>query len=467
MENMKKVAKVLEMVRKTSSTNAKQAILQHENEQEYGATLRSVLYYTYNPFMMFGLTDKTLQVTSPIQPITPQMMTYVKIKEEDVFLLLENLANNNINDNLRAEAKRLLMCIDDVETRQMVRGILVKDLKLGVNVTTLNKVFGKGFIPKFDVQLAESYTKQKPGALKNKDVCITEKLDGFRIVYNPVQEKFFTRKGQEYEGLEHLIPELNDLCVAISEDNLVHGEDVVIDGELVHEPVEGLNSQELYALTSSAARKKGRHRDKLKLQFHVFDFVPLNEFMSGLTTLRYKARRSIMDVAFVALNDLKHVKPVTVFYMGKFDEDILMTHLKQVEALGGEGLMINLMEGTYECKRTKKLLKVKTFKDADVLVTGIVEGTGKNLGKLGAVEVKFLHNGKEMTCEVGSGFTDDERLIYWEHPESIIGKVIEVKYFEVTQNEKDKTKYSLRFPTFQHRIRTDKDEQDITDVEKN
>ena len=467
MENMKKVAKVLDIVRKTSSTNAKQAILQHENEQEYGETLRNVLYYTYNPFMMFGLTDKTLQVTSPIQPITPQMMIYVKIKEEDVFLLLENLANNNINDNLRAEAKRLLMCIEDIETRQMVRGILVKDLKLGVNVTTLNKVFGKNFIPKFDVQLAESYTKQKPSSLKNKEVCITEKLDGFRIVYNPVQEKFFTRKGQEYEGLEHLIPELNDLCVAISENNLVHGEDVVIDGELVHEPVEGLNSQELYALTSSAARKKGKHRDKLKLQFHVFDFVPLNEFMSGLTTLRYKARRNIMDVAFVALNDLKHVKPVTVFYMGKFDEDILMTHLKQVEALGGEGLMINLMEGTYECKRTKKLLKVKTFKDADVLVTNVVEGTGKNLGKLGAVEVKFLHNGKEMYCECGSGFTDEERLKYWEHPELIMDKVVELKYFEVTQNDKDKTKYSLRFPTWQHRIRTDKDEQDITDVEKN
>ena len=461
MENMKKVAKVLDIVRKTSSTNAKQAILQYENEQEYGATLRSVLYYTYNPFMMFGLTDKTLQV------VRPNIMTYARATEEDVFLLLEELANNNINDYLRSEAKRLLLTINDDEVREMVQGIMVKDLKLGVNVTTLNKVFGKGFIPKFDVQLAESYAKQKPGSLKNKEVCITEKLDGFRIVYNPVQEKFFTRKGQEYEGLEHLIPELNDLCVAISEDNLVHGEDVVIDGELVHEPVEGLNSQELYALTSSAARKKGRHRDKLKLQFHVFDFVPLNEFMSGLTTLRYKARRSIMDVAFVALSDLKHVKPVTVFYMGKFDEEILLTHLKQVEALGGEGLMINLMEGTYECKRTKKLLKVKTFKDADVLVTGIVEGTGKNLGKLGAVEVKFLHNGKEMTCEVGSGFTDDERLVYWEHPETIIGKVIEVKYFEVTQNEKDKTKYSLRFPTFQHRIRTDKDEQDITDVEKN
>ena len=72
-----------------------------------------------------------------------------------------------------------------------------------------------------------------------------------------------------------------------------------------------------------------------------------------------------------------------------------------------------------------------------------------------------------MTCECGSGFTDEERLNYWEHPELIMGKVVELKYFEVTQNDKDKTKYSLRFPTWQHRIRTDKDEQDITDVEKN
>ena len=466
MDKMKRVAEVLHYVRETSSTNSKQEILQCASHEPFAETLKSVLYYTYNPFLMFGLTDKTLQLTQPLRPLNPQMMTFTKIKEEDVFLLLENLASSNINDHLRSESKRLLMCIEDVQVRKMVQGIMVKDLKLGVNVTTLNKVFGKYFIPKFDVQLAESYAKQKPGALKNKNVCITEKLDGFRIVYNPVQEKFFTRKGQEYEGLEHLIPELNDLCVAIAEDKLVN-EDVVIDGELVHEPVEGLNSQELYALTSSAARKKGKHRDKLKLQFHVFDFVPLNEFMSGLTTLRYKARRNILDKSFVALNDLKHVKSVTVFYTGVFDEDVLMSSLKQVESMGGEGLMINLMEGTYECKRTKKLLKVKTFKDADVLVTGVVEGTGKNLGKLGAVEVKFLHNGNEMYCECGSGFTDEERAEYWEHPENIIGKVVELKYFEVTQNDKDKTKYSLRFPTWQHRIRTDKDDQDITDVEKN
>ena len=458
MENLIKVSKVLNDLRATTSTNAKQQLLENGDKQDYSVTLRGVLYYCYNPFLMFGLSEKILNNTMP------KTMTYTIANEHEVFEVLDTLAQNNINDELRMLAKRLLMSIEDEQVRKMVQGIMVKDLKLGVNVTTLNKVFGKGFIPKFDVQLAESYAKQKPSSLKNKEVCITEKLDGFRIVYNPVQEKFFTRKGQEYDGLEHLIPELNDLCAAISDDNLVHGENVVIDGELVHEPVDGLNSQELYALTSSAARKKGKHKDKLKLQFHVFDFVPLNEFMSGLTTLRYKVRRNIMDVAFVALRNLKHVKPVTVFYMGKFDEDILMTHLKQVETLGGEGLMINLMEGAYECKRTKKLLKVKSFKDADVLVTDVVEGTGKNLGKLGNVVVKFLYEGKEMTCEVGSGFNDEEREHYWNNPQELIGKVVEIKFFEVTQNQKDVTKYSLRFPTWQGRIRNDKAVEDITDV---
>lgn len=457
MENMKKVAKVLELMRKTSSTNAKQQLLENGDKQDYSVTLRGVLYYCYNPFLMFGLSEKILNNTMP------KTMTYAIANEHEVFEVLDTLAQNNINDELRMLAKRLLMSIEDEQVRKMVQEIMVKDLRLGVNTTTLNKVFGKHFIPVFNVQLAESYSKQKPGSLNNKQICITEKLDGFRIVYNPVQHKFFTRKGQEYEGLEHLIPELDALCKTIKLDRLV-GENVVIDGELVHEPVEGLNSQELYALTSSAARKKGKHKDKEKLQFHVFDFVPVQEFMSGLTTLRYKARRTIMDYAFAMLPKLQHVKPVTVFYTGVFNEEIIMTSLKQVEAMGGEGVMINLMEAGYECKRSKGLLKVKSFKDADVLVTDVVEGTGKNLGKLGNVVVKFLYEGREMTCEVGSGFNDEEREHYWNNPQELIGKVVEIKYFEVTQNQKDATKYSLRFPTWQGRIRNDKAVEDITDV---
>lgn len=451
MENMKKVAKVLEMVRKTSSTNAKQAILQHENKQEYGETLRNVLYYTYNPFMMFGLTEKTLQV------VRPNIMTYAVAREEDVFLLLEELANNNINDHLRSEAKRLLLTINDDEVRKMVQGIMVKDLKLGVNVTTLNKVFGKGFIPKFDVQLAESYDKIKKETLQNKPIWITQKYDGTRIVYDSTTKTFYTRNGKVYEGLEHLVKECDALCDLLGE-KLSIKEQVVLDGELVHKPVDGMNSQDLFALTSGIARKKGKVKEKENLQFHVFDVIPAQEFRSGCTTFKYSVRRSALDLVFIDSN-FKNVIHVPVLYDGIYDENVVVNLLKQMEKLGNEGLMINL-DKAYETRRTKSLIKVKSFNDADVLVTGILEGTGKNLKKLGSIVIKFLYNGQEKYCNVGSGFTDEQREYYWKHPEEIIGKIIVINYFEITTNKDGEV--SLRFPTFTGEIRFDKD--DISDL---
>ena len=452
MENMKRVAELLERVRQTSSSNAKKDILEKAKDDE---TLKKVLYYCMNPYMMYGLSNKTLD------KLKPDNMSFTKANEQDVFDFLDTLSKSNINDALRKQAKTLLMSIEDEQIRDMVQKIMVKDLKIGCNVTTVNKVFGKNFIPSFEVQLAESYAKQKPGFLKDKEVWITTKLDGFRIVYDPYKNEFYTRAGQLYEGLDHLKESCHKLSVKLSEvANL--SELVMLDGELVHEPVEGLNSLELYSLTSSAARKKGYHKDKEKLQFNVFDFIPVSEFQSGITRIKYKARRNHMDKVF---NLWKYVGivPVYALHSGKFDEEVLMNLLKQVELEGGEGLMINL-DATYKTKRTKDLLKVKTFKDADVLVLDVVEGTGKNEGSLGAVLVQFLYDGKPMTCEVGSGWYDSERSFYWRNPDKLIGKIIEIRFFEVTQNQKDKTQYSLRFPTFAHRIREDKDEKDITDV---
>ena len=455
MKQMKDVALLLEKVSNTSSTKAKQQLLENGDKQEYSVTLRGVLYYCYNPFLMFGLSEKILNNT------IPKTMTYAIANEHEVFDVLDTLAQSNINDELRMLAKRLLMSIEDEQVRNMVQGIMVKDLKLGVNVTTLNKVFGKDFIPTFEVQLAESYAKQKEGSLKNKEVWITTKLDGFRIVYDPIKNEFYTRKGQLYEGLDHLKDSCHKLSLRLMETAGL-SELVMLDGELLHQPVEGLNSQELYALTSSTARKKGYHKDKEKLEFNVFDFIPVSEFQSGKTTMKYKARRNHMDKVF-NLWKYTGIVPVYALYSGKFDEEVLMNLLKQVELEGGEGLMINL-DATYKTKRTKDLLKVKTFKDADVLVLDVVEGTGKNEGSLGAVLVQFLYDGKPMTCEVGSGWYDSERSFYWRNPDKLIGKIIEIRFFEVTQNQKDKTQYSLRFPTFAHRIREDKDENDITDV---
>ena len=122
-----------------------------------------------------------------------------------------------------------------------------------------------------------------------------------------------------------------------------------------------------------------------------------------------------------------------------------------------EGVMVNLSDAPYECKRTSNILKVKKFQDADLKVLDIIEGTGKNVGKLGAITVQFEVGGKLYTCDCGSGFSDDERSLYYNNKELLLDKIVTIGYFEISQNSKTK-EYSLRFPTWKGIIRHDKTE---------
>ena len=54
--------------------------------------------------------------------------------------------------------------------------------------------------------------------------------------------------------------------------------------------------------------------------------------------------------------------------------------------------------------------------------------------------------------KVGSGFSDEERKLYFEHPELIMSHIVEIKYFEETRSSADNT-LSLRFPTWVSNIR--------------
>ena len=148
---------------------------------------------------------------------------------------------------------------------------------------------------------------------------------------------------------------------------------------------------------------------------------------------------------------LKNITIVPRFYAGH-DHSEMWKCLEYAESRDMEVIIINL-DTPYECKRTKNLIKVKKFYTYDLRVTGVEEGTGRNSGKLGAVIVDFRGN----NVRVGSGFNDDQRVNYWQHPELIIGRVIEVKYKEVTRNKQGTE--SLQFPVF---IRVREEGKDVS-----
>jgi DNA ligase-1 len=113
---------------------------------------------------------------------------------------------------------------------------------------------------------------------------------------------------------------------------------------------------------------------------------------------------------------------------------------------GYEGIMIKDPGAVYECKRTVSWLKQKPYIEVSLSVVDLEEGTGKNVGKLGALVCEGVDDGKEIRVNVGSGLTDHDRDSFWTDRGSVVGNIVEVRADAVTQNQ-DGT-YSLRFPRF-------------------
>ena len=131
------------------------------------------------------------------------------------------------------------------------------------------------------------------------------------------------------------------------------------------------------------------------------------------------------------------VKVITRYEIEPDVEKIETLHRIFVDS-GFEGAMIKDLDAPYRFGRGYEVMKLKTFHDVDLVIESLEEGTGKHAGKLGSVTVTF--NG--VAVRVGSGFSDELRESVWCEPDSFIGRMIEVRYQEVTPDG------SLRFPTF-------------------
>jgi DNA ligase-1 len=213
-----------------------------------------------------------------------------------------------------------------------------------------------------------------------------------------------------------------------------------------------MNSADLYRATVKVTATDGEKRN---LIYNVFDILPKTDLYNGICETECELRKDNLQKLLEKVN-LPHIRPVSILYAGEEIGKINELCDKYTNA-GGEGVMINIANAPYECKRTKNLLKVKRFNSADVRVLSWEEGTGANKGKLGAVIVEFIApDGKTYTCKVGSGFEKDEREQFFADPSQIVGHIIEIGYFELSKNQNDDG-YSLRFPTFKC-LRHDKNE---------
>lgn len=88
------------------------------------------------------------------------------------------------------------------------------------------------------------------------------------------------------------------------------------------------------------------------------------------------------------------------------DRAHLRARLAEVEAKGGEGLVVRDPRAPYQTGRSAAAVKVKRFDDMEGKVVGYRPGKGKYAGKIGALQVE-IEGG--LTFYVGSGLEDRQR----------------------------------------------------------
>lgn len=352
--------------------------------------------------------------------------------------LAESLYKRELTGHAAQDAIKLAM---DVATKEQWNGfyrrILIKDLRCGVSEKTVNKVakkFPQYKVPVFECMLAHDSANHEK---KLEGVKLLEpKLDGVRcltvIDYESRTVVQYTRNGKELENFSHI----TDALLA----QIDHFErSYVIDGEVVSNSFQDLMKQ--------VHRKENVQAQDAKLM--AFDIIPLVEFKAGVSTMKQRARSNFLKEFEAIFNEISSIEIVP---QTQVDLDTLVGEIEfkdynkaMVEA-GYEGIMIKDPSAKYECKRSASWLKMKPFIEVSLEVTEIEEGTGRNVGRLGAFVCSGLDDGKQITVNVGSGFSDDNRTEFWESRDSIPGQIVEVRADAVTQNQ-DGT-YSLRFPRF-------------------
>jgi len=358
-------------------------------------------------------------------------------------LTLTGFVSRNVTGNTARDIIASMMkSATKAEWNGWYRRILIKDLRCGVSEKTVNKVVEKKYadysIPVFGCQLAHDSANHENKVSGKK--LIEVKLDGVRVitvVRADGRVDMFSRNGKELNNFPHIVEQISSV---IKQKGSSKSMDVVLDGEIMSSSFQDLMKQ--------VHRKDNVQAGDAVL--NLFDVLPLADFEKGIYNKDQKTRSEMVkfwveqnqhlipNVTYVA-NELVDLDTI------KGQERFKMINTQAV-AGGYEGIMIKDLDAPYECKRSHAWLKLKPFIEVSLEVKEVEEGTGRNIGRLGALVCSGTDDGKTISVNVGSGFSDSDRDSFWSSRDLLIQKIVEVRADAVTQNQDGS--YSLRFPRF-------------------
>lgn len=426
------VIEILNKIKNTAGSNDKRAILDENKtpllEQIFSDTYdKSRNYYIkkYNSTSCGSLT--------------------IENNYEVFHNMLDNLNARVITGNAAIEFVESTLSLYTKEDKDILDKIIGRNLKIGIGMESFNKV-SDSTIDTFEVALAYNLDKVNNVDPIDGTYFASRKLDGVRCIafVNTLSNEveFYSRQGKLFTSLEKLKSPLLALLKEYNEYVMV------FDGELCVVDKDG--NEDFSAAVQRVTKKDVIAED---IRYCIFDIMPVDVFNNGGGKVFNDRYNEYISLYLKNVNINAEVNK----YIGVLSQELIDSQERfdywtnMVKENGWEGFMLR-KNVPYKSGRTKDLIKVKKFQDAEYVVKDVTFGKA-HYNEGGMVERDIVagliieHKGNDV--QVGSGLSKEQRISWFNDPSQIIGKTITVQYFSESTNKKD-NKISLRFPVLKH-----------------
>jgi DNA ligase-1 len=229
------------------------------------------------------------------------------------------------------------------------------------------------------------------------------KLDGIRCIVT--KDGMFSRNGKPIISAPHIFDSLKPLFETNPQ--------LIFDGELYADKF----ANDFNKIVSLVKRTKPTADDlkesKELIEYHIYDLPSVDDVFR----IRY---RKLCDLILPKCC----VRVVT--HTVRSEDELMAAYGKYVDA-GYEGQMLRL-DSKYENKRSKSLLKHKSFQDSEFTILDICEGEGNKTGQVGYMV--FEIDSKRFKSNVKCSWDEGREIL--KNKEQLIGKTATIQYFNLT-----------------------------------
>lgn len=410
-------------MRATTSRKDKLAILEKFKERDANV-LHWIFVQVYDPRIQFYITSEQVKLKGKQLPANHALFK----EAPSIWNVFKILSKRQVSGQAALDFWASWMSRFPDDHQAVLNCVLDKDLKCGLGVRTVNKVYWDSPIFDYVPALALDWEDQP---LWKDEWYASRKLNGVRLnaligLSQPADVQLVSRKGLLFFTLGEIEKVLLPLIGS--------GDHGTLDGEV---SLRTPNGQDDFQGIMSQIRRIN-HTIKNPV-FHVFDWIP-----KGGTKIPYVKRQKLLKQIVDKLDNprIRLVQQIRIKSKAHLHRLIDSADRRKWEGL------IARKNDVWKKDHTKDVLKIKKMKDMEARVidittreqTIVIDGRHVRRELMSAAIIAYHGN----RVKVGSGWTLKQRHFYKRHPEKLIGKVITVQYFESTKNKKGES--SLQFP---------------------